>query len=49
MRYFVDLLYIEPERLEGQVKRLSNPVYNKKTKKTTYTTEYGAVLVEPAT
>ena len=48
-KYTVDLLYIEPERLEGQVKRQSNPVYNKKTKKTTYTTEYGKVLAEPAT
>ena len=48
-KYTVDLLYIEPERLEGQVKRQSNPKYDKKTKKTTYTTEYGKVLAEPAT
>ena len=34
--------------LHGQMKRQSNPVYNKKTKKTTYTTEYGKVQAWPA-
>ena len=40
-KYALDLLYAQPEFLRGQMKRQSNPVYDKKTKKTTYTTEYG--------
>ena len=43
-KYALDLLYAQPELLYGQMKRQSNPVYNKKTKKTTYTTEYGAAI-----
>ena len=48
-KYTLDLLYAQPELLYGQIKRQSNPKYNKKTKKTTYTTEYGKVQAWPAT
>ena len=43
-KYALDLLYAQPELLYGQIKRQSNPKYDKKTKKTTYTTEYGAAV-----
>ena len=43
-KYALDLLYAQPGLLYGQMKRQSNPVTNKKTKKTTYTTEYGAAV-----
>lgn len=43
-KYTLDLLYAAPSYLHGQMKRQSNPVYDKKTKKTTYTTEYGKAI-----
>ena len=43
-KYTLDLLYAAPGYLYGQMKRQSNPVTNKKTKKTTYTTECGAAV-----
>ena len=44
-KYALDLLYAQPELLYGQIKRQSNPKYDKKTKKTTYTTECGKAVV----
>ena len=44
-KYALDLLYARPGLLIGQMRRQSNPVTDKNTKKTTYTTEYGKAVV----